>query len=181
MVQIFDSMLKTPGERRAVGPEVLEAGILQGVKQGLFGLGDLKDNNTPVCRYFKEDATVSATDVEILIREDICVFQRKSQLPMLGVPEVGPFLQGTGRVQLSSEQPEGSTGVMEGKNELSLRFRVPRGKVSQIMGMMNFLQSKFQSLDVELTAREGSLSEEEYASKIKEALRQLGVHLEGSS
>ena len=42
---------------------------------------------------------------------------------------------------------------MEGKNELSLRFRVPRGKVSQIMGMMNFLQSKFQSLDVELTAR----------------------------
>jgi hypothetical protein len=46
------------------------------------------------------------------------------------------------------------------------------------MGMMNFLQSKFQSLDVELTAREGSLSDEEYASKIKEALRQLGVSLE---
>jgi hypothetical protein len=180
VVQIFDSMLKTPGERRAVGPEVLEAGIVQGVKQGLFGLGDLKDNNIPVCRYFKEDATVSATDVEVLIREDICLAQRKSQLSAPGVSGVGPFPPGTGRIQLSSEEP-GSDAVVEGKNELSLRFRVPRGKVSQIMGMMNFLQSKFQSLDVELTAREGSLSEEEYASKIKEALRQLGVSLEEKS
>src|SRR2546422_10864504 len=126
VVQIFDSMLKTPGERRALGPEVLEAGIIQGVKQGLFGLGDLKDNNTPVCRYFKEDATVSATDVEVLIREDLCISQRKSQFPTPGVPEVGPFLPGTGRVQLSSEQPEGANAVVEGKNELSLRFRVPR-------------------------------------------------------
>ncbi len=181
VVQIFDSMLKTPGERRAVGPEVLEAGILQGVKQGLFGLGDLKDNSTPICRYFKEDATVSARDVEVLIREDICLAQRKSQLSTSSIPEVGPFLSGTGHAQLSLEQPEGTNAVVEGKNELSLRFRVPRGKVSQIMGMMNFLQSRFQSLDVELTAREGSLSEEEYASKIKEALRQLGVSLEETS
>lgn len=178
VVQIFDSMLKTPGERRAVGPEVLEAGIIQGVKQGLFGLGDLKDNNAPICRYFKEDATVSATDVEVLIREDICIAQRKSLLSASGLVEVGPLPPGTGRVQLSSEQPRGADVAVEGKNELSLRFRVPRGKVSQIMGMMNFLQSKFQSLDVELTARDGSLSEEEYASKIKEALRQLGVSLE---
>jgi len=177
VVQIFDSMLKTPGERRAVGPEILEAGIIQGVKQGLFGLGDLKDNNIPICRYFKEDATLSATDVEVLIREDICIAQRKSQLPTSALPGVGPFLPGTGSVQPSSNQQEGAVAVAEGKNELSLRFRVPRGKVSQIMGMMNFLQSKFQSLDVELTAREGSLSEEEYASKIKEALRQLGVSL----
>ena len=178
VVQIFDSMLKTPGERRAVGPEVLEAGIVQGVKQGLFGLGDLKDNHTPVCRYFREDATVSATDVEVLIREDLCITQRKSQLSTLGVPDIGPFLPGTGRAQLSSGEPEGTTTPVESRNELSLRFRVPRGKVSHIMGMMNFLQSKFQSLDVELTAREGTLSEEEYASKIKEALKQLGVTLE---
>src|SRR5260370_41458100 len=100
---------------------------------------------------------------------------------MLGVPEVGPFLPGTGSAQLSSAQTEGAAAVVEGKNELSLRFRVPRGKVSQIMGMMNFLQSKFQSLDVELTAREGSLSEEEYASKIKETLRQLGITVEERS
>src|SRR2546425_2639758 len=181
VVQIFDSMLKTPGERRAVGPEVLEAGIVQGVKQGLFGLGDLKDNHTPVCRYFREDATVSATDVEVLIREDLCITQRKSQLSTLGVPDIGPFLPGTGRAQLSSGEPEGTTTPVESRNELSLRFRVPRGKVSHIMGMMNFLQSKFQSLDVELTAREGTLSEEEYASKIKEALKQLGVSLEETS
>lgn len=181
VVQIFDSMLKTPGERRAVGPEVLEAGIVQGVKQGLFGLGDLKDGNTPICRYFKEDVTVSATDVEVLIKEDVCITQRKSQLYKPSVSDVGPFLPGSGSVQLSGGEPPGAGIIAEGKSQLGLRFRVPRGKVSQIMGIMNFLQSKFQSLDLEITARDGSLSEEEYVNKIKEAFKQLGVTLEETS
>src|SRR2546425_3278295 len=181
VVQLFDSMLKTPGERRAVGPEVLEAGIVQGIKQGLFGLGDLRDGNTPICRYFKEDATVSATDVEVLIREDVCITQRKSQLSTPSVSEGGPFPSGTGSVQLSTGQPQAGNILAGGKNELGLRFRVPRGKVSQIMGIMNFLQSKFQSLDLEITARDGSLSEDEFANKIKEAFKQLGVTLEETS
>ena len=181
VVQMFDSMLKTPGERRAVGPEVLEAGIVQGIKQGLFGLGDLSNGNAPICRYFKEDATVSASDVEILIREDVCIAQRKSHLSPPGVSEAGPFPSGTGSVQLSTGQPHGGNVLAGGKNELGLRFRVPRGKVSQIMGIMNFLQSKFQSLDLEITARDGSLSEDEFANKIKEAFKQLGVTLEETS
>jgi hypothetical protein len=46
------------------------------------------------------------------------------------------------------------------------------------MGVMNYLQSKFETLDVEIKAKGGSLSEEEYSSKIREALRQLGVRFE---
>src|SRR5438309_31181 len=181
VVQMFDSMLKTPGERRAVGPEVLEAGIVQGVKQGLFGLGDFKDSHTPVCRYFKEVGTICTRVVAVLLREDVCIAQRKSHLSPPGVSEAGPFPSGTGSVQLSTGQPHGGNVLAGGKNELGLRFRVPRGKVSQIMGIMNFLQSKFQSLDLEITARDGSLSEDEFANKIKEAFKQLGVTLEETS
>jgi hypothetical protein len=39
---MYDSMLKTPGERRPTGPNVIEESIKQGVKQGLFGLGEIQ-------------------------------------------------------------------------------------------------------------------------------------------
>src|SRR3989449_4972149 len=41
---MYDSMLKTPGERRLTGPNVIKESIEQGVKQGLFGLGEIQDN-----------------------------------------------------------------------------------------------------------------------------------------
>ncbi len=58
---------------------------------------------------------------------------------------------------------------------MSLKFTVPLGKVSQVMGMMNFLQNKFKILRITINAIEGSISNEEYESKIKETLRQLGL------
>lgn len=59
-----------------------------------------------------------------------------------------------------------------------LKFDIPRGKVSQIIGMMHFLQSKFAKLKVTIDASEGSITEGEYESKIKETLRQLGTYLD---
>ncbi len=46
------------------------------------------------------------------------------------------------------------------------------------MGVMNFLQSRFRSLEMEIKAKDGSLSEEQFKNKIKEALKQLGIDLE---
>jgi hypothetical protein len=46
------------------------------------------------------------------------------------------------------------------------------------MGIMNYLESKFQTLHMTITAKGGALTEEEYSNKIREALRQLGVDLE---
>jgi hypothetical protein len=65
--------------------------------------------------------------------------------------------------------------------ELELKFTVPRGKISQLMGVMHYLQSKFQSLEMQIRAKEGSMSEDEYSSKIKEALRQLGIEIDGDA
>ena len=43
------------------------------------------------------------------------------------------------------------------------------------MGIMNYLQSKFGSIEIELNASEGNISELDYEDKIREAFRQMGI------
>ena len=45
-------------------------------------------------------------------------------------------------------------------------------------GIMHLLQSKFQSLEVTLTAWEGAISEQDYDDKIREAFQQLEIEVE---
>jgi hypothetical protein len=173
---ISDSMLKTPGERRTFGNDVLEQSFSQGVKQGFFGLGELQEDGKSICRFFKEDpGTISFSENEILIKDSICVAQRESSAQ----PPPAPTIASIGTSSGGVSAPMAAQGTRANtKEELVLRFRVPIGKISQIMGIMNYLQSKFKNLEVEISAKEGSLSEEEYMNKIIEALRQLGVYLE---
>ena len=46
------------------------------------------------------------------------------------------------------------------------------------MGVMNLLQSKFAILEMELTAQEGAISDQDYEDKIEEAFRQLWIDLD---
>ena len=63
------------------------------------------------------------------------------------------------------------------KMEIHLKFKVPKGKIANIMGVMNLLQMKFNSLELELTAKEGSISQQDFEDKIEEAFRQLGIKI----
>ena len=59
--QIYDSMMKTPGEVRYVNRNSIEESLVEGVRQGLFGLGEIQANHdekeVPVC-HFKEGVSV---------------------------------------------------------------------------------------------------------------------------
>jgi hypothetical protein len=46
------------------------------------------------------------------------------------------------------------------------------------MGVMNLLQSKFDTMEIMLTARDGAISEQDYEEKIEEAFTQLGIKAE---
>jgi hypothetical protein len=175
--QLRDAMSKTPGERRVVNSGVLEDSIRQGVKQGLFGLGEVKESGNLVCQFFKEDPVISFGETESLIKDAVCAAQRDGTGKELVAPTVEGTIDSLGGVGQTDAFPPAIGRIMK---DVELRFRIPRGKVSQIMGVMNYLQSKFQTLDLELKAKDGSLSEEEYSSKIREALRQLGVRLEAN-
>ncbi|GER93796.1 DUF499 domain-containing protein [hot springs metagenome] len=173
-VQLYQSTLRTPGEVRFINRSVLEEGIREGVLKGLFGLGEL-EGDKPLCKYFKEHPSLAFLDNEILIKEGLC---HKEVI----VREPTTVDSGTGVAETvgsiaTTLSPSHST-TFEGRREnLQFRFIVPRGKVSNIMGVLNYLQTKFNTLEIELIATDGSISETEIEDRIKEAFRQLGIEI----
>jgi hypothetical protein len=175
--QIYQASLKTPGETRYMGRSVLELSISEGVVSGLFGLGEIESGKL-VCRYFKEKPAVYFSGNEVLIRESLCVGQAAKPLETpVSVHETGSGVYtAPGEAGTSPAPPEeGSQTTMK---KVTLKFAVPKGKVSNIMGVMNYLQSKFGKLEISISAESGEISTQEYEDKIKEAFNQLGINVD---
>jgi len=179
--QLYQASLKTPGEARAVNQNAWDTSIAEGVRKGLFGLGELKEDQ-PVCNYFKEESSTSFSDNEILIKADVC----EAQLAARGEQTV--FTPG----QTPTSHPAGETptpplfGTSGGTTvtpttgkyqQLNLNFVVPKGKVSNLMGVLNYLQSRYNTLELSLKVGDGHLTEQEYEDKVKEAFRQMGIEI----
>ncbi len=177
--QLYQSALKTPGETRPINREVIERGITEGVRNGLFGLGEIEADK-PVCRYFKEQATVALSANEIIIKESICEEQKKKDIYQVPTGKISPEIltESESGVHTGKGKEESIPTGGELKNKVHLLFKVPKGKVAGIMGIMNLLQSKFDTLDVELTAANGGISEQDYEDKILEAFNQLDIELD---
>ncbi len=168
--QLFVSGMTTPGETRVVSRSVWEAGILEGVRQGVFGLGEGHDG-VLVCHYFKQQASIAFSGNEVLIRAEICQQQMKAETEVGAgkpIPEVEAAAGPLGR---AGEDLRGR----ESRKRLQLEFIVPKGKVSSLLGVLNFLQAKFSKLKIAVSAEEGEISEQEYDDKVEEAFRQMGV------
>ncbi len=173
--QIYQASLKTPGETRMTSSAVLEQGIVEGVKMGIFGLGEITDGR-PVCRYFKQQPTVSLSPHEVIISEAVCNEQRKKEERTPGEAAT-PSGKGV-QPPLIDVPPGTKKAEIPGKDAVRLKFKIPKGKVANIMGVMNLLQSNFQKLEVELSASDGRISEQDYEDKIMETFRQLGIEIE---
>ena len=129
-----------------------------------------------VCFYYKGHATVSFTGKEVLIKDDICDKQKKEkkEIPegekVYGEESKRPTFGVDEEVGKDKAKPVGKVS-----KQLSLKFKVPKGKVSSIMGVMNLLQSKFNTLEISLSAKDGSISRQEIDDKIAETFRQLNI------
>jgi hypothetical protein len=62
--------------------------------------------------------------------------------------------------------------------QIFIKFVIPKGKVAGIMGVMNLLQSKFNTLEISLNAKDGNISQQDIEDKIEETFRQLNIHFE---
>ncbi len=188
--QLYQASLKTPGETRALSQGIWEAGIAEGVRKGLFGLGEL-ENDQPICRYFKEEPSISLAEDEILLRADICEAQRIAQSGQTmftpgqtgatatggvqnGGPAAPPTTQGGSTGQMQIFPPTHTTG---GRTQLSFNFVVPKGKVASLMGVLNYLQTRYSTIELALKVDGGELTEQEYEDKVKEAFRQMGIEI----
>ena len=182
--QLAQAGLRTPGEARVVSREAWEAGIAEGVDKGLFGLGELEGERA-ICHYFRTRPSVGLVSGEVLIRADLCQAQQEAETRVTQedtIPPGGPQVrEGGGAVTGVTVAGGPGAGAAWaggiGRRHVHLRLTVPRGKVSGLMGVMNLLQHKFNRLEITLLADEGSISEQEYEDKIREAFRQLGIEV----
>ena len=166
--QLYQSSLKTPGEMRTLSRTVWETAIEEGVNIGLFGLGEL-DGEKPICTYFKKNPTVALTGTEILIRQEFCKEEEKKKEEDTSDP---------GKKEDTPKPPIPPTPPDNGRNSVSLRFNLPKGKVSGLLGILNYLQINFGKLRLEVTGTDGHITEEDYEDKIKEAFHQMGIDVE---
>jgi len=175
--QLYQSFLTTPGETRVISREVVEQAIIEGVDVGLFGLGEIKENE-PIYRYFKEQPSVAFSGNEIIISEKISQEQKEKEEKEPKYPGPEPGVSPKVGEKKGGEKGEEKIRAVKTKNKIQLKFQVPKGKVASIMGAMNLLQSKFETLEIELIAKDGAISEQDYEDKIMETFRQLGIELE---
>ena len=177
--QLFQSTLRTPGEIRVLNSEVLKDAIKEGVLKGLFGLGEYS-NGQVLCRYIRERVEVSLSEPEILVHEDL--FPSREDKPK-------PFVETFAGTQGEEEHQVPESGIQtpvedlpvggqEIRKSLNLKFQLPKGKASGILGMVNYLHTRFENVKISITAEKGSISEEDYENKILETLSQLGIKLD---
>ncbi len=174
--QLARSWSRTPGALRVVSEDAWRDSIAQGVRRGLFGLGVLEDGEIR-CQSFKESPMVAFIEGEIIIKDEICEAQRRE------FDTLSPITEGT--IDKQREQDEKQIEEEPGKfvsgglspvlSSFHLRLVVPKGKVSDLLGLLHFLQAKFNRLEVTIQVSDGQISEQEYKDKVEETLRQMGV------
>ena len=162
---IYENSLKTLGEDRILNKEVLEKSIREGVIQGLFGLGELKDEEEkPI--YWKEEPTIGYGESEIIIEKSICERELEKAPEKIPVEEE--------EIKISPDENIKKETIS--KLQLPV-IKIPKGKVSDISRLLNYLQTKFENIEIKIVAEEGEIEKEDYENRIKEALRQLGIDI----
>lgn len=162
---IYESSLTTLGEYRFLSKEVIEEAIGEGVNQGVFGLGEIKEGEI-VPLYWKNRPTVGFSENEILIDKAIC--EKKLEAKREEKEEK----------LITEEAKVYEIHKKETIQRLEFSIEIPKGKVSDILKILNFIQSKFDKVEIKIVAEEGEIEKEDYDNKIKEALKQLGINIE---
>jgi len=172
---IYRASLSTPGEFRFANRKVLESSIEQGVLTGQFGLGTIEDNK-PVCKYFKKNVSVYFNEDEVIIKDSICIEQSKENATE---PKI-PYNQTEINLTSIPDELNGTknTTTEKIKEQISLNILLPKGKVSSLLGILNYLQTKYEHLRIFINAYDGKMTEHEYKDKIIEALRQMNINFD---
>lgn len=178
-ILIYRSFLSTPGTIRILNKDVLKSTIKNGVETGTFGLGKL-ENSEPVCIYYKtSNANVTLDEGEVVIDPSICEEQaqkkKEHKEEKIREKEEIEKKKEEQKILVEPKEEEILENIIE---HVHLKFKIPEGKVSDVMFILKFLQNKFKDLKISIDATNGSITIEEYENKVKEALEQLGIELE---
>jgi len=167
--QIYETMLRTPGERRPVSKQVLENAIKDGVLKGEFGLGEIENGNL-VCKYFGSDQhpVVSFDPGEKIMQARLC----RPEPEDTEKPKPEPIIQDPGGSDGGS-QPDPSDPQPR-ITRLSYEFSVPEGAVNHTGAMFLNIAEKFRRFRLAVKAEDGEMTRQD-VENLKEALRQMGA------
>jgi len=176
--KLYEAFLKTPGEIRLISKEGFIESIKEGVKNGLFGFGYVSGEEIK-CECIKEIPSVNLIEGEAIIKTELCEKEQEQKEPesteTIYTQEVK-----SEPLKIQNEQEVG-TFVSEPKKytQLSLKLKVPVGQISTIARVVNYLKSRFNQCDIEITIRasNGGIQFVEYDDKVMEALNQAGIKI----
>ncbi len=192
---LWDSMLKTPGETRIIKSKILLEGIKNGVEAGIFGLGTVEGEEVS-CRYFRDQLELFQISMDdYLLSPELC----ESSAEDSETREAGKGDSSGDRSRLSasvggagyggrSPKHAESAGVESGGRargkvytQLRLDLRLQPWNLTDISDVLSFIQKKFTDCELELTirAKGGELTNREYEDVVLETLHQLEVEIKG--
>jgi len=172
---LYESMLRTPGDRRPINKTVIERAIKDGVLNGEFGIGELV-NDIPVPKLFKKSTPVSFESGEIILQASLC-----EEDPEYFCDKCGH--KSSSKEELDShyeshiESPGGETKepLDDSIENLYFGFTVPEGQINQISPMLLKIASHYKDLKLKVEADNGKMTKHDL-DLIKETLRQIGSY-----
>ena len=179
---ILESFFRTPGEIRLLSENPFREALIEGINQGLFGLGHL-ENGTVVCDALKSTANPELVEGEVIVKPDLCL-EEKPEVTSEEMIQTSTSILGEETEEI--EEPTTQEPVYEPVQKyktIKLKLSVPAGRLSDVARMLNYLKRKFDKVDVtvEIYADGGEITVSEYEDKILEAIKQADISLEEES
>ncbi|MHA1765028.1 MAG: hypothetical protein ACTSVK_02090, partial [Promethearchaeota archaeon] len=183
----------TLGENILSSKSNLEKCIRDGVKSGIFGLGRLENDKIELV-YWNKTPSITFKDDEILIEASICKNIKRNTQEIENRKE---FISKEKKIndkwhktEMKSEIGakseikkinESNSIIIQKNNILNelklLPFIIPKGKVSDISRLLNYIQTKFENVEITINATKGEITKEEFEDNIEETLHQLGIKI----
>lgn len=181
--QLVESTARTPGEALVSSREAWKKSIADGVRLGLFGLGTVDEKGEPRCLYFRETPPVNLEEGEYLIQADLCEQERAPDAVTYDAPLADTSTSTVGEAMAApavAHQPPAPPPQAYGKSyqALTLRFTLPFGQVSSLLGLLNMLQMRFRRMEITVRLRDGEISEEEIENTVRETFNQIDTPVE---
>lgn len=172
---LYESMLRTPGERRPIHKTVIESAIIDGVQKGEFGIGEL-ENGVPKLKLFKKPSQVSFEPGEILLKASLCEEDLEYVCDKCGhKASTNEDLNSHYESHVISvgEKTDGTSDDLI-KN-LNFGFTIPEGQINNISQMLLKIALHYKDLKLKIEASDGKMTKHDL-DLIKETLRQIGSY-----